>query len=177
MEVQKITDHISLIEGKNCGRFPFSHSFIIEDDSTVLIDTGCGVEILAQLKKVDMVMNSHSHPDHASGNWLFPGSPLIVPEEEIDYNSNVRKLSVRYAGKKLSRVWIDFVSKEMNFKDASPTNPYHDGQVLIYGDTSLEAVHTPGHTAGHYCFFERNDKILFSFDIDFTRFGPWYGHD
>lgn len=178
METQEITEHITLIKGRNHGRFPFSHSVLVEDDIIALIDTGCGIENLNQLKKkVDIVINSHSHPDHTAGNWLFSGIPLKVPKEEVDFNSNIRKLSERYTEKgELSRMWRDFVSHRMSFQNALPTETFFDTDVLDFGDTALEAVHTPGHTLGHYCFFEKREKILLSFDIDFTRFGPWYGH-
>ena len=180
MDTQKITDNITLIKGKNRGKFPFSHSFLIEDDITALIDTGCGIETLKTLKrkidKINVVINSHSHPDHTAGNWVFSGIPLRVPYEEMDFNSNINMLSERYAGKELARTWRDFVSQRMDFRDAHPTETFHNGDVLEFGNTAFEAVHTPGHAVGHYCFFERNDNILFSFDIDFTKFGPWYGN-
>ncbi len=177
METRKLTDTITLIKGENRGRFPFSHSFLIKDDITALIDTGCGIETLNQLKeKIDVVINSHSHPDHSAGNWLFPGVPLKVPQEEIKFNSDVEKLSERYVNTEIAGVWRDFVSQVMGFKDAHPTGSFRDGDVLDFGSTRLVAVHTPGHTIGHHCFFERSEKILFSFDIDFTKFGPWYGH-
>jgi glyoxylase-like metal-dependent hydrolase (beta-lactamase superfamily II) len=176
MDTQEITGYITLIKGKNNGRFPFSHSILIEDEVTAFIDTGCGIETLKKLKSIDTIVNSHSHPDHTAGNWVFSGCPLIVPEEDYDINSNVRKLSRRYAGEELAGVWRDFVSQFMDFKDAIPTDTFHDKSVLDFGETKLEAVYTPGHTAGHYCFFEKKEKILFSFDIDFTGFGTWYGH-
>lgn len=178
MDTQKITDCITLITGKNQGRFPFSHSIFIEDEVTALIDTGCSIEQLKHLssERIDIVINSHSHPDHTAGNWLFERIPLSVPREEIDFNSNVILLSQRYAGEKLAGVWRDFVSTTMNFKNAHPTESFGDHDVFQFGSTVLEAVHTPGHTVGHYCFFEPYERILFSFDIDFTGFGPWYGH-
>ena len=176
METQKITENITLIKGENQGRFPFSHSILIEDDITALIDTGCGITTLKQVKNTDVVINSHSHPDHTAGNWVFRGVPLQVPEEEVDYNSDITKLSIRYAGAELAHIWRHFVSQRMGFQNAEPTNTFHDRDVLNFGSTVLEAVHTPGHTRGHYCFFEKNEKILFSFDIDCTKFGPWYGH-
>jgi len=179
MDTEKITEHITLIKGKNQGRFPFSHSILVKDDVTALIDTGCGIQNLNKLtpQEIDIVINSHSHPDHTAGNWLFSDLPLKVPEEEVDFNSNIKKLSERYAGEKLAKIWRNFVSQKMNFKNAQPMDTFHDTDTLDFGSTTLEAVHTPGHTIGHYCFFERNERILFSFDIDFTKFGPWYGHE
>ena len=176
MDSQEITEYMTLIKGRNKGRFPFSHSILLEDEVTALIDTGCGIETLKKLKSIDTIVNSHSHPDHTAGNWIFSRSPLVVPEEDKNINSNMRKLSRRYAGEELAGVWRDFVSQTMDFRDALSTDTFHDGSVLDFGETQLMAIHTPGHTVGHYCFFEKKEKILFSFDIDFTGFGPWYGH-
>ncbi|MGD2247900.1 MAG: MBL fold metallo-hydrolase [Candidatus Methanofastidiosia archaeon] len=179
MELHKITQNITRITGKPQGKFPFSHSFLIEDDITALIDTGCGIKILQELKNlkpIDMVINSHSHPDHTAGNWVFPDIPLVVPKEEINFNSNINLLSHRYA-KECALTWREFVSGTMEFRDAHPSKSFEDGKIFDFGNTVLEAVHTPGHTIGHYCFFERDKKILFSFDIDFSGFGPWYGHE
>jgi len=44
-----------------------------------------------------------------------------------------------------------------------------DGQILTFGDVSLEVVHTPGHSPGGVCF--RAGKILFSGDTIFPN-GP-----
>lgn len=38
------------------------------------------------------------------------------------------------------------------------------GEHLRAGDRELEAVHTPGHTAGHLCFYEGEEGLLFSGD-------------
>jgi len=140
METQKITECITLIKGENQGKFPFSHSILIEDDTTALIDTGCGITTLKQVKNIDVVINSHSHPDHTAGNWVFRGLPLQVPEEEANYNSNITKLSIRYAGVELAHIWRDFVSERMGFQNAEPTNTFHDKDVLNFGNTVLEAV-------------------------------------
>jgi glyoxylase-like metal-dependent hydrolase (beta-lactamase superfamily II) len=177
MKSQKITDTLMLIEGENKGKFPFSHSILVEDDVCALIDTGCGIETLKKIQDtIDIVINSHSHPDHAAGNWLFSHIPLKVPVEEVQFNSNIHKLSERYAGETHAKIWRDFVFHTMDFRNAQPTDTFHEGDVLLFGTTRLEAVHTPGHSVGHYCFFERSERILFSFDIDLTTFGPWYGN-
>lgn len=38
------------------------------------------------------------------------------------------------------------------------------GEKLPAGDRWLEAIHTPGHTAGHLCFYEHEEGLLFSGD-------------
>jgi hydroxyacylglutathione hydrolase len=48
--------------------------------------------------------------------------------------------------------------------------------VLDFGSIQLQAIHAPGHLDDHYCFLETFSGTLFSIDIDFTGFGPWYGN-
>jgi len=42
--------------------------------------------------------------------------------------------------------------------------PLRGGEMVRAGDRELEAVHTPGHTAGHLCFYDRGEGLLFSGD-------------
>jgi glyoxylase-like metal-dependent hydrolase (beta-lactamase superfamily II) len=180
MNIQRITDHLSLVEGNNGGRFPFSHSFLISDEETALVDTGCGLDVLQELKKkekVDFIINSHSHADHSAGNCFFAGIPLHVPREEFEFSGNLMKLSLRYAEGEFQEIWRGLVQTFMGFKDSIPTHAYADKDVFNFGETRLEALHTPGHTIGHYCFFMEEEGILLSSDIDFTEFGPWYGNE
>ena len=39
-----------------------------------------------------------------------------------------------------------------------------DGQVLSLAGVDLEVLHTPGHTPGHCCFYQRDEGILLSGD-------------
>ena len=179
MDIEEITETIFLVRGEKRGKFPFSHSILIEDDVCALIDTGCGLQQIRKMRSapLHMVFNSHSHIDHTSGNWYFPHIPLVVPEQEFEYNSNLFSLSQRYVSLELSPVWREFVTHTTIFKDARPTRSYGEGDILDFGNTRFEVIHTPGHCTGHHCFFERSQNLLLSFDIDLTRFGPWYGHE
>jgi len=42
--------------------------------------------------------------------------------------------------------------------------PLHDGDRLTVGDYELEVLHTPGHTGGHVCLYDRDKALLFSGD-------------
>jgi len=179
-----ISDPIYLVEGKNRGRFPFSHSILIRtrDSGDVLIDTGCGFDILNELKKetgIRVVINSHTHPDHSAGNAVFSanGSSLFVPTESIDTAGSVVALSHRLAEPgDLALYWQNFVTEKLDFADYRPTDTYDESTPFRFDDVTLLPIHTPGHTADHYCLYEPDRKILFSFDYDLTGFGPWYGH-
>ncbi len=176
--VEAVTDHIYLIRGENEGRFPHSHSILIINEEIVLVDTGCGIETLKQLKRkydVSYVINSHTHPDHSAGNWVFNDKPIHVPKEGFDTSGNIVALSERFVGKKLARVWQKFAKEAMGFKNCSPAHSYNGHVVFNFGNVILKPIYTPRHTKDHYCFYEQKERILFSFDYDLTSF-PWYGH-
>lgn len=176
----EIIPGMSLIPGENNGRFPFSHSYLVDAETRALIDTGCGERVIDAVQheqRVDMVIGSHSHPDHTALNWKFDGTPIYAPRYGTETFGNFDLLGERFmeAGD-LVREWQSFVGSTMKFKTVLPTNTYVDGDTFDFGKIKLTAIHTPGHTIDHTCFFEPTHGILFSFDIDLTTFGPWYGH-
>ncbi len=182
--LQRISNNIYLVHGKNNGKFPFSHSILIfnKQKESVLIDTGCGIEKLHQLKDhfhIYRIINSHTHPDHSAGNWLFQEDveSIEVPLQGFNTSGNILLLSERFTVPgEIAKMWRDNVPVIMGMKDCKPTHSFHSNTEIAIGDKILIPIHTPGHTIDHYCFYEPNDKILFSFDIDLTSFGPWYGH-
>ncbi len=51
-----------------------------------------------------------------------------------------------------------------------PDAPICDGEVIPFGNSSLRAIHTPGHTPGSICFLlEGTQPVLFSGDTLFRR--------
>ena len=177
-KLETVTDYISMVQGKNRGRFPGSHSILISDEDTVLVDTGCGIETLKKLKKeydISYVINSHTHPDHSAGNWVFKDRPIYVPEEGFESSGDLVSLSKRFVSKELAREWRNFVRETMDFKNCKPTKEYTGRNLFRFGKTIFKPIYTPGHTKDHYCFYEPRERILFSFDYDLTSF-PWYGH-
>jgi glyoxylase-like metal-dependent hydrolase (beta-lactamase superfamily II) len=176
----QICDHLSIVYGSNQGRFPFSHSFVVLDRICALIDTGSGHDTLKEISrsfKLDMVINSHAHPDHTAGNWIFDGIPVLAPIQGAETHGRLEPLSHRFfPDEALAARWRAWIAPTMGFRDHPPTDFFDDGHVFDFGSLRLRAVHTPGHTSDHYCFFEPDQRILLSFDLDLTPFGPWYGN-
>ena len=181
LAVEKVADNLYLVQGYNEGRFPFSHSILATGERNVLFDTGSGARALEQLKAdfhVEVVVNSHTHPDHFSGNAHFEGIELVVPELFAGILADLDAMSLRLAGGgEAAEQWIFLVTRILEHAPVEPTGTYGDGDVIDTGAHRFEAVHTPGHTADHFCFLEREQGILLSFDFDLTPFGPWYGHE
>ncbi|MBW1713662.1 MAG: MBL fold metallo-hydrolase, partial [Deltaproteobacteria bacterium] len=148
--------------------------------TTALIDTGCGRDVIEAVQakyRIDLVINSHAHPDHSAGNWLLPQARLSVPQEGAASAGRRPLLADRFAEPgPLAKSWQEFATTLMGFQDRPPTEVFADGHVFDFGQIQLRAVHTPGHTSDHYCLFESRQGLLLSFDIELTPYGPWYGH-
>lgn len=176
----EIAPRIFLVQGDNQGQFPFSHSILIRDETTALIDTGCGLERLHEIRRrysPDLVINSHAHPDHVPGNFVFEGTPLFVPRQSFHYAGQIDLLSERFTeSEELAQLWRDYVREATGFQDRRPTDQYDEGFRFQFGSVELVALHCPGHTTDSYCFLEPNLDIAFTFDMDLCAFGPWYGH-
>ncbi len=180
MELIEIIPGLSLVPAENGGRFPFAHSFLVEGATSALIDAGCGERVVDELrseKRIDAVIASHSHPDHTALNWKFEGTPIHAPQYSAETFGRFDVLGERFteAGE-LAAEWRKFAGGVMGFKTALPTHTFADGNVFDFGKVKLTAIHTPGHTVDHTCFFEPTHGVLLTFDIDLTSFGPWYAH-
>jgi glyoxylase-like metal-dependent hydrolase (beta-lactamase superfamily II) len=178
VHLEPVAERIFLVRGQVKPSFPPSHSVLIRDEETVLIDTGCGIDLLEQLRDeygVDYIINSHTHPDHSSGNWVFDGRPIHVPAEGFETSGDREAMGERFAKTELSPVLQGHMERVWGFKPCRPTHSYNGQTKFSFGRTSFELVHTPGHSNDHYCFFDPVEGILLSFDYDLTCF-PWYGH-
>ncbi|HEX77271.1 MAG TPA: MBL fold metallo-hydrolase [Dehalococcoidia bacterium] len=131
------------------GRAPFMglsppNVYLVRDQKTALIDAGHAQPQAAEarlralrqlgLSGVDYLALTHAHPDHAGGADLL----------------------CQATGARLAA----------HPEEASPPGAIclHGGQSLDLGGLQLLAIHTPGHSPGHLCFFLEERGILFSGD-------------
>ncbi len=177
--LEVVTDQIFLVHGENDGRFPRAHSLLITAEETVLIDTGCGIQRLQELNQefeIDCIINSHTHPDHSAGNWVFQDLRIFVPQEAFSTSGDLIGLSKRFVGDVLAPIWRQFIQTQMEFQNCRPTHSFNESSSFQFGGIVLTPIFTPGHTIDHYCLYYEPKRILFSFDYDLTPF-PWYGHE
>ena len=162
----KIREGMELVEGLNKGRFPYCNVLKVEN---VLIDAGAGIEILKNIReKVDVLLLSHTHPDHASGAWLFQKKKVLGPD---NFKTDLESLARRFVGEEIAEIWIRFVEgfgmKSFEYEG------YEAG--IICENPEIEAIPVLGHSADHHVFLI-DQKVLFGSDVDLTSFGPFYGN-
>jgi len=123
-----------------------NYGFLIRDEATGLaacIDTPESGAILRELKtlgwKLDLILNTHWHPDHAGGNAdvvAATGAKVVGPGE-------VTKLTP--------------LDREVKGGDA-----------VMLGETKFEVIESGGHTLGHIAYFDAADRIAFVGDTLFA---------
>jgi glyoxylase-like metal-dependent hydrolase (beta-lactamase superfamily II) len=177
-DIIPVAGPVSLVAGLNEGNFPRCHGVLVQDRETAFIDPGCGKQVLEPLAgKVDVVINTHSHPDHTSGNYLFTRSDILLPIQAKESAGDISRLSERFAKPgHLAEKWRSFVRGLIDFQEYKPTGFFEPDQEIKIGRTRLRVVHVPGHTVDHCCLHLPDYDMLISADVDFTFFGPWYGH-
>lgn len=170
-------NNIFFIEGEESARYPYSHSILIKD---YLIDTGISHNRLIKIKKLFPIKNiilSHWHEDHISGNSLFKNCKFYCHLQDKPVIEDIEKM-VPYYNVENTPVGEELKSliEMLRIKNTKIDYIIEDNQIINIGDQlKLKILHTPGHTAGHCAFYEKNSKIAFFGDIDLTKY-PYYGN-
>ncbi len=178
--IQSLSDefkNIFFINGQRNGRYPYSHSLLIRD---YLIDTGISSGFMRKLKRkfsINHVILSHWHEDHIACNRLLAGAKFYCHSSDRllleDFNSNYKRYY--YVENTSVDDLFDGFLDLLKVEDTQINKTIEDNGIIdISENYQLKVIHTPGHSAGHCCFYELNSKIAFLADIDFSSFGPWY---
>ena len=122
-----------------------NYGFLIRDDATGkvgCIDTPEGAAVIAAAEAmgwpIDMVLNTHWHPDHAGGNEAVKaryGSHLVGPAEVREHYP------------------VDQIVQH--------------GDTVSLGETTFTVIDTGGHTLGHICYYAPDDGKVFVGDTLF----------
>ncbi len=188
-----ITKLIKLVRPEAPARFPYSNSLFIDDEKKIVIDAGAGGRAYSDisLSSIDKLLFTHFHFDHVNCAPLFAGRPKLSGREEImfyqDENQFYRALGYHhwqevlgtpYDGehRPLPQIAAD-IPLRPGFNRIELAGSFQDGDCFDTGKTKFYAVHTPGHSPGHYAFFFPQEEILYAGDLDATRNGPWYADE
>ena len=151
------------------GRNYDSNVFLVTGENITVIDAGTGLfgdymikEIKRILGKNDLkqIILTHEHFDHVGGIKNIINS----------FNENINILAHPYAAEKIESGKSMFAkmlgAKMPNIK----IDIKLDGKDIVkIGDNDFEVIHTPGHTPGSICLYDRFGKNLFSGDTVFSH--------
>jgi len=139
-----------------------------ETNEAVVIDAGCLSEIEKRALKnyiadnnliLKRVLNTHLHFDHQFGNKFLYTTYGIKPEacKEDEYLLENVIAQTRSFGVEIN-------------EEAQTIGDYiTDGQDLKFGNTTLKALHVPGHSPGSMAFYAEKEGILFAGDVLFRE--------
>ncbi len=151
--------------GTNCYLYQYS------GQRAIMIDPGCDWEVLQGKMNdlnlsLDAVIYTHGHWDHilAAANIVSPDTPIIAHTKEMELFTD-----------EATEYFITFMKRWGAYQyyaaqgiapetPAKPTQLVEDGSICI-GD--LQVLHTPGHTPGGICLYQKKQGILFSGDTIF----------
>ncbi|RNI33283.1 MBL fold metallo-hydrolase [Rufibacter immobilis] len=149
---------------------PFSENTYVLYDHTqecVVIDPGCSNKqeqqelqsfISANSLKVVRLLNTHCHIDHVLGNKFVSdtyGVPLEIHEADLEVLRAVPTYSTAYG--------------LPQYQEVLPEKFLTEGENILFGETELQVLFTPGHAPGHVVFYHQESKNLIGGDVLFQR--------
>jgi len=149
-----------------------THSYLLEgNDRALLIDTGLGIcniskEVQKLTDKPVTAVATHIHWDHIGGHQYYPD--FYAHKEELNWLAGQFPLTMEAVrGMVTDRCELPEgydVSKYELFQ-GTPTRVLQDGDVIELGNRTIKALHTPGHSPGHLCFWEAERGYLYTGDL------------
>lgn len=148
------------------------HSYLLCGETrSLLIDTGLGIENIAQqveklTDKPITAVATHIHWDHIGGHKYFPD--FYAHENEIGWLNGEFPLTmeqIREFVVEKSDLPEAFDVEQYEFFQGMPTKTLQDKDVIDIGGRNIEVLHTPGHSPGHMCFYEKDRGYLFTGDL------------
>jgi glyoxylase-like metal-dependent hydrolase (beta-lactamase superfamily II) len=179
----EIAERIFYIKGGSGGRYPDCHALLVKVDTSAIIDPAGREELMSELAAdpgVGIVLNTHYHEDHRAYNFHFSGARLLVHELDAHGYGSVEDFMAHFSlvnNPNQERLWLAFLLETCKFRPYTVDQTFADGYEIDLGHTLIEVVHTPGHSAGHCCFFFPREAVAYLGDLDLTSFGPWYAGD
>lgn len=122
-----------------------NYAYILKSNKDIaVLDPGEAGPIINKLEELDLIpstiFNTHHHYDHTDGNTALK-----------------KKYGCKIIGPEKESLKIQSIDQGINAKDK-----------ISFGNEEITIFETPGHTAGHICFYFPESKILFSGDTLFA---------
>lgn len=155
---------------------------VLGKERAALIDTGLGIgdirELVDELTELPVsVINTHSHWDHISQNYMFEDVAMFENESARNSQAGIQgERAQRFIGG--DRVWKPFPNgfkpELFTIHPFKVTRWLHDAETIDLGGRRLEVVHTPGHSPDSICFLDEEAALLWTGDTFYPA--PLYAH-
>jgi len=137
-----------------------------ETQEAVIIDCGASNEkeqkqladfIKEKQLKLMRLLNTHLHFDHLLGNRFIYETCGLKPEysKEEEATAELRKLNAAFS--------------PIKFEPVDAGHYIVHEEEIVFGNTRLKALLTPGHSSGGLCFYSEKDGCVFTGDTLFYR--------
>lgn len=149
-----------------------THCYLLNgSEHSLLIDTGLGIcniyEQVARLtNKPVIAIATHVHWDHIGGHKYFPN--FYAHEMELDWLAGAFPLTIE----QIKEMVLDrcnppegYDVNQYEFFQGTPTKVLQDNELIDLGGRFIQILHTPGHSPGHMCFWEKERGYLFTGDL------------
>ena len=150
-----------------------THSYlVIGSKKSLLIDTGLGIgnihDVVTSLTSLPvMVVSTHVHWDHIGGHKYF--NEIAVHEAEKEWLNGKFPIPMNVVMESLLKDPCEFPESfckdEYEIYQGDPSFILHNNDVIDLGNRYIQVIHTPGHSPGHICLYEKEGKYLYSGDL------------
>lgn len=147
---------------------PFQENTYLLYDNTkecIIVDPGCH-NLQEEKTLMDFIrsnelnivrlLNTHCHIDHVLGN------AFVKAEFDLDPEYSKSEIPVIQMAKQAASLY------QISYKE-SPTavNYIEEGDLIEFGNSSLEVLSVPGHSPGHLVFINKEDQKIIGGDVLF----------
>ena len=149
-----------------------THCYLVKGkEKALLIDTGLGIcnispAVKSLTDKPVTAIATHVHWDHIGGHRYYPDFYAHEAEESwINGSFPLPIDAVRSMVIDRCDLPAGYDVNAYTLFQGKPTKLLKGGEVIDLGGRRIEVLHTPGHSPGHMCFFERERGYLFTGDL------------
>lgn len=105
--------------------------------------------------EINFIINTHLHIDHCENNGCFGNAKIVVQRKEFDSACNPKPYQIL--------AYPDKIDGSLNYW-------LIDGDLDLFGDSTMKIIQTPGHTEGHQSVLlnVEGEKIFIAGDACYT---------